>query len=143
MAAVTGLGSLDVITRMDHEQAFVAVFVVPEKRARYAEFLPKPKRRVEITNRFSHFFDFVPHLATPVPRDSGLAELLRKRGAGDIVHIIGGRDGLDGRDMPLEDAIDEAMTDPSGLVISCIPGRLALYLQEFPPGDTFILSHKP
>jgi hypothetical protein len=128
---------------MEHEQAFVSVFVVPEKRARYAAFLSNPKRRFEITNRFSHFFDFVAQRATPVPRDSSLAALLRKRGAGNVAHVIGGRDGLDGRDMPLEQAIDEAMTDPGGVVISCIPGRLALYLQEFPPGDAFILSDSP
>ena len=106
-------------------------------------FLAKPKRRREITNRFNHFFDFVPHLATAVPRNAALVVLLRKSGAGGVAHVIGGRDGLDGRDMPLEDAINEAMTDPSGVVISCIPGQLALYLQEFPPGDTFILSYKP
>ncbi len=127
---------------MDHEQAFVSVFVIPEKRARYAEFLPKPKRRREIPSRFCHFFDFVPQLATPVSRDSVLT-LLRKQGAGDTAHVIGGRASLDGRDMPLEEAINEAMSDPSGVVISCIPGRLALYMQEFPPGDTFILSDKP
>lgn len=40
---------------MDHEQAFVSAFIVPEKRGRYAEFLPKPKRRTEITDRFCHF----------------------------------------------------------------------------------------
>jgi len=129
--------------RMEHEQAFVSVFVVPEKRARYAEFLAKPKRRSEITDRFCHFFDFVPKLATPVPRDSAFSALLCKRGAGDIAHVIGGKHGLDGRDLPLEEAINEAMTDPSGIVISCIPGRLALYMQEFPPGDTFILSYAP
>jgi hypothetical protein len=128
---------------MDHEEAFVSVFVVPEKRTRYLEFLRKPKRRAEILDRLSHFFDFVPQLATPVARDSALAALLRKRGAGETAHVIGGRDGLDGRDMPLEDAIDAAMTDPSGVVVSCIPGRLALCMQEFPPGDTFILSPKP
>ncbi len=128
---------------MDHEQAFVSAFVVPEKRPRYAEFLPKPKRRGEITNRFSHFFDFMPQLANQVPRESDLAAQLRKRGAGDIAHVIGGRDGFDGRDMPLAEAINEAMIDPSGVVVSCIPERLALYMQEFPPGDTFILSCKP
>lgn len=32
--------------------------------------------------------------------------------------------------MPLEDAIDEAMTDPSGVVISSLLGRLALLMQE-------------
>jgi len=130
-------------TRMDHEAAFVSVFVVPEKRTRYSEFLPKPKRRVEILNRLCHFFDFVPELATPVARDSDLASLLRKKGARSTAHVIGGRRGLDGRDLPLEDAISEAMIDPRGLVLSCVPGRLALYMQEFPPGDTFILSYKP
>ena len=130
---------------MDHEQTFVSVFVVPEKRTRYAEFLPRPKRRGEITNRFNHFFDFVPTLAKQIPRGtaSQLAPLLRARGAGDTAHVIGGRDEIDGHDLPLEQAIDEAFADPSGVVVSCVPGRLALYIQEFPPGDTFILSHKP
>lgn len=126
----------------EHEQAFVSVFVVAEKRARYAEFLPKPKRRVEVTKRFSHFFDFVPELAGRVPRDSDLVALLRKRGTGDVVHVIGGKEGLDGKDLTLEDAIDRAMTDPNGVVISCIPGRLALLVQEFPPGDVFVLSRE-
>ena len=130
---------------MEHEQAFVSAFVVPEKRARYAEFLPKPKRRVEITRRFSHFFDFVPALARQVPRGvaSELAPLLRAKGAGDTAHVIGGRDEIDGQDLPLEEAIDGALGDPSGVVVSCIPGRLALYIQEYPPGDTFILCYKP
>jgi hypothetical protein len=134
--------ALSVIPRMDHEEAFVSVFVVPEKRARYSEFLRKPKRRVEITRRFCHFFDFVPQLATQVPRGmaSELAPLLRARGAGDTAHVIGGRDELDGLDLPLEQAIDDALADPGGVVVSCVPGRLALYMQEFPPGDTFILS---
>lgn len=142
-SAVAQLFSLGVIPRMEHEQAFVSVFVVPEKRARYSEFLPKPKRRIEITRRLNHFFDFMPALAKQVPRDSDLSAQLRKQGAGDIVHVIGGRDGLDGVDMPLVEAINEARIDPSGVVISCIPGRLALYMQEFPPGDTYILSYKP
>ena len=123
---------------MDQEEAFVSVFVLPEKRERYLEFLRKPKRRVEITLRFSHFFDFRPELATQIARDSDLVSLLRKKGAGSTTHVIGGR--ADGRNMPLEDAIAEAMTDPSGVVISCVPGQLALFMQEFPPGNTFILS---
>jgi hypothetical protein len=131
----------DDIPRMDHEHAFVAVFVVPEKRARYGEFLPNPNRRGQIVNRFCHFFDFVPALATQVKRDtvSRLAAMLRARGAGDTAHVIGGGT-IDGKDLPLEQAIDDALSDQGGVVISCIPGRLALYMQEFPPGDTFILN---
>jgi hypothetical protein len=133
------------MTQVEHEQAFVSVFVVPEKRARYMEFLGKPKRRSHITNRFCHFFDFVSGLAKRVDRGTGaeLAPVLRFRGAGDTAHVIGGRREIDGRDLPLEEAIDSALADPRGVVVSCIPGRLALYMQEFPPGDTFILSYKP
>jgi|SRR6266487_479586 len=129
---------------MDHEEAFVSAFVVPEKRARYSDFLRKPKRRVEITRRFNHFFDFVPQLAIQVPRGmaSELVPLLRARGAGDSAHVIGGGE-IDGQELPLAEAIDQAMGEPGGVVISCVPGRLALYIQEFPPGDTFLLSYKP
>jgi hypothetical protein len=45
--------------------------------------------------------------------------------------------------MPLEEAIDGALADPSGVVVSCIPGRLALTHSGVSTGDTFILSYKP
>ena len=136
---------VDAMTHMEHEQAFVSVFVVPEKRARHAEFLGKPKRRGQITGRFCHFFVFLPELAKRVERGTGseFAPLLRVRGAGDTAHVIGGRREIDGHDLPLEEAIDSALADPSGVVVSGIPSRLALCMQEFPPGDAFILSCKP
>ena len=125
-----------------HEQAFVSAFVIPEKRARYVEFLAKPKRRGEILDRLNHFFDFIPELATQVPRDSPeqLAALLRKRGAPAKAYFLGGGSTSDGCELPLVEAIDRAYGGGWGTVVSCVPGRLALYVQEFPPGDTFILS---
>ena len=126
---------------MEHEPAFVSVFVVPKKRPCYAEFLSKPKLRGRITTRFSHFFDFMPALAKQVPRGTAeeLAPLLRAKGAGATAHLIGGKE--DGKDLPLLEALDSALADPSGVVVSCLPGRLALYIQEFPPGDTFVLYY--
>jgi hypothetical protein len=132
-------------SQTNHEAAFVSVFVIPEKRARYAEFLPKPERRIEVTRRFNHFFDFVPELSNQIPRRtaSEMASVLQALGAGQTAHVIGGRDEIDGKDLPLEEAIDAALADVGGVVVSCVPGQLALYIQEFPPGDTFILSYKP
>lgn len=127
---------------MNHEEAFVLAFVVAARRARYLEFLRSPKRRLEILRRLNHCFDFEPALATPVSRNFDLALLLRNRGAGNSAHVIGGKDGLDGKDLPLEEAVNSATADPNGIVISCIPGRLALYMQEFPPGDVFVLGLK-
>src|SRR5579862_2842555 len=125
---------------MEHELAFVSTFVVPEKRARYAEFLANPKKRGKVTDRFCHFFDFVPALAHQVPRGMAaeLALLLRAKGAGDTAHIIGGGKRIDGQDFTLIEAIENAVADGWGVVVSCVPGRLALFIQEFPPGDTFI-----
>ena len=129
-------------TASNHEAAFIAAFVIPEKRSRYSDFLPHPKRRHEILNRFNHFFDFVPQCATQIPRTSAseLASMLRTRGAGRVAYVIGG--GRDGSELPLDEAIESSLASGWGGVVSCVPGRLALYLQEFPPGDAFILQYK-
>ena len=125
-----------------HEAAFVAAFVIPDKRARYLEFLANPKRRGEILDRWNHFFDFIPERATQIPRASAseLAQLLRQRGAGRCGYIMGESDS-DGQELPLEDAIESALASGWGSVIFCFPGHLALYLQEGPSGHAFILYH--
>jgi hypothetical protein len=123
-----------------HEAAFIAAFVIPARRSRYSAFLSSRKRRGEILNRFNHFFDFVPERAAQVPRVSAseYARNLRTRGAGHLAYVIGG--GSDGCELPIEAAIETSLASGWGAVISCLPGRLALYLQEFPPGDAFILT---
>ena len=127
----------------DHEEAFVSTFVIPEKRIRYSEFLAKPKRRGEILDRFNHFFDFVPELAVQVPRTSPaqLAALLRRSGAPASAWIIGGG-SYDACEMPLAEAVERAFDSGWGAVVSCVPGRLVLYMQEFPLGDTFLLASR-
>ncbi len=123
-----------------HEKAFVLAFVLPEKRERYDDFMGKPKRRWDILNRFNHFFDFVPAHCQRIKRTdaAGLAKILRSRGASDVGYVMGGDN--DGETLPLQEAINGCLGSPSGAVISCIPGKLALYLQEFPPGDAFLLT---
>ena len=118
-------------------------FIVQDKRSRYLEFLPNPKRRGEILNRWNHFFDFIPERATQIPRTSAseLADVLRRRGAGRVGYLMGDGSG-DGCEVPLEDAIECALASGWGAIVSCIPGKLALYLQEFPPGAAFILNSK-
>jgi len=128
------------VTGPTHETAFIAAFVVPEKRERYEEFLGKPKRRHEILGRFNHFFDFIPARCRQVERDSAeaLASILRSHGAKDIGYVIGGDN--DGETLPLNDAIHNSLGSPCGAVVSYVPGKLALLLQEFPPGDVFLLE---
>jgi hypothetical protein len=123
-----------------HESGLIFIFVVAEKRERYAALMKNPKKRQSILNRFNHFFDFVPELARQLPRNSPLGKMLRSAGSPESVYVIGGSD--DGSDLALNDAIQRCMDSPSGAVISCIPGELALFLQEFPPGDVFLFTTK-
>jgi hypothetical protein len=121
-----------------HESGLISTFVVAEKRERYAALLRNSKKRQSILNRFNHFFDFVPQLAHQLPRNSPLGKMLRSAGSPESVYVIGGSD--DGADLALNDAIQRCMESPSGAVISCVPGELALFLQEFPPGDVFLFT---
>jgi len=124
-----------------HESQFIAAFVDPEKRQRYTESLKNAKKRSKLLDRLNHFFDFVRARAAKIPRNTISADLLRSKGAPDIVHLIGGNS--DGKEMSLEESIESCLESGWGAVISCVPGRLALYLQEFPPGDAFLLSAPP
>src|SRR5688572_22652859 len=96
---------------MDHEVAFVAAFVVPEKRARYRDFLKKLKKRHEILDRFCHKFDIVAKYATQIPRTDtrSLIKMLQGAGAGEMAWVIGGNSELDGRELPLETAINDGL----------------------------------
>lgn len=124
-----------------HEAAFVSSFVLPEKRARYLEFLARPKHRHKFLERLNHLLELIPEHATPIksPVTSELERLLRARGAGAMAHVIADSTELDGLDLPLFEAIDGSLSDQFGSIVSCIPGRLAFYKPEA-PGDASILE---
>ncbi len=121
---------------MDHEVAFVQAFLASPKRARWAQFLASPKRRWEILGRLGRHLPYLPELATEVPETQDfpteLEKLLRARGAGDTCHMIVDGLKLDGREVPLSQALHEICMHPSGAVLSCLPGRLAYYRPAAP-----------
>lgn len=129
-------------TNAAHEAGLVNAFVVPERQERTLQFLANPKKRSEILNRLCHKFDFRDKYATRIERQVAepLADLLRSHGAGDRAYVIGAAGDIDGSELPLLEAIDGALAGPCGALVSCIPGRLALLVQEFPPGEIFLLS---
>ncbi len=123
---------------MRHEAAFIQAFVRRDLRNRYRTLLSNPKKRGKITNRFCHEFDFVRHLAEQIERVPNCSNLLKECGAGPSAVLIGGTNEIDGREFTLEAAVERAMGYGGGVIVSCIPGRLALLIQEFPPGDLFL-----
>lgn len=126
---------------MDHEQAFHS-FVVSEKQDRYAQSLRSPKDRKKLVDRLNHNHDFDPRFLLSIPSDrqteSTILELLRTRGAPETCHVISANPQLDGKQMPLVDALAKTVAMGHGTVVSCIPGKLAYYEGE-DPGERFLL----
>ncbi len=112
------------------ERALVEAFIIPSKRARYATLLAKPTRRAKILDGLNHNRDFDPRYATPVPSTTDIVAALRAYGAPNRCHVLSSLSELDGQEMDLADAIDEAESGLIGTLIGCIPGKLAYYYDE-------------
>jgi hypothetical protein len=127
-----------------HETGFADAFVVPTKRARVRELLTKPKRRREFLDSLNHHAPLDPRCMTRVSPSaqtaSGIEVLLRSRGAGRECHAISSDRTVDGRTLPLTQALALVVGRGQGTVLSCIPGRLAYYEAE-DPGERYVLEH--
>jgi hypothetical protein len=126
----------------EHEIGFVSSFVIRERWDRYLALLGNPKRRGKLLNRLNHAQDIDPSLARPVPLGcvaESLAVLLEKLGAGETCYVIADASDMDGRTLPLREALWRVSVHGFGVVVSCLPGRLCFYKPESPtPG--FILE---
>jgi hypothetical protein len=58
--------------------------------------------------------------------------LLRSLGSPEECHIIADTSDFDGKDVSLEDAVAIADQHDFGVVVSCIPGKLAVFKHESP-----------
>jgi hypothetical protein len=121
---------------MEHEAAFVKGFIASAKQARWAQYLSNAKRRKEILNQLNHNLPYVPELGTEVPDrqdyPAELERLLKAKGAGPTCHVMVDGLKIDGRELPLAEALNHICMHESGAVLSCIPGRLAYYKPESP-----------
>jgi len=131
---------------MEPEAAFVKAFIKREKWARYLQLLADRRRREEILIRLNHKLDYLEALAEEVPEDQDYPEalevLLRGRGAPATCHAMVNGLRIDGREVPLRQALDTVCMHMYGSVLSCIPGQLAYYRPEA-PGRGVILTHTP
>jgi hypothetical protein len=112
-----------------HEDEIVDSFFLPERRERYRLLLRNPRRRKKALDTLNHNPPIDPRFATPV-KSHLVEEALRQQGAPATCYVISAIPELDGREMALKDALQEAEYGYWGTIIGCIPGRLALYLGE-------------
>ena len=114
----------------DHESKTVDAFIVKQKRERYRSFLANPKKRVRLLDRLNHSPDLDPRFAEPLAKDADVPAILREHGSPKQVYIISCAGAIDGRTLPLDEAVRETEAHGWGTIISCVPGRLAFYYGE-------------
>jgi len=127
----------------DHASATLAAFVVPERRDRYLGLLASARGRAKLRDALAHFRDLDARCARPVaPADQAparLAALLRSRGAPATCHVLAEDAALDGRSLPLAEALAAVVGRGMGAFLSCVPGRLGYYEGE-DAGQRYILE---
>ena len=112
------------------EGALIDAFIIPAKRERWRSLLANSKRRAKIVDGLNHLGDLDPRYATELPSSTDVVALLHRRGAPSSCHVLSADRELDGRVMPLEEAIESSELSMQGTLVGCIPGRLAYYYGE-------------
>ena len=119
-----------------HEESTVRAFIVRERRERFLELLPNPKRRRTITDALAHanpaWFDsrFITSIKSSQSSAKGILNTLQAKGAGPKCWLISETSGIDGTEMELREALSQVVGHGMGTIISCIPGQLAFVETE-------------
>lgn len=127
------------------EVALIKSFVVKEKRERLLGFISKPKTRAKFTSELAHFRDLDHRWVVPIESNKqtcdGIEKILRGHGAGNACHIISENKLLDGKQLPLSEALKEIVGCGMGSLLSCVPGVLA-YFEGEGISDRYILLRR-
>ena len=117
-----------------HEYEFARNFILPEKRTRYLSLLESKSGRKKIVNGFNHCCDLDPRFTSRIPGNQSSAEsieaMLRQKGAPDSCYVMSDNPDIDGREMPLTEALSKTVGMDAGTLVSCIPGKLAYFEME-------------
>lgn len=119
---------------MDHEQALIKAFIVPQKRERYLGFVTNPKRRPKFISELAHFKSIDSRYVVGIPPGkqtaSEVMKLLVARGASHMAWVISEDSRLDAREMDLATALEATIGHGMGTFVSCLPGKLAFFEDE-------------
>jgi hypothetical protein len=124
----------------EHIDGFCRAFIRPEKRDRLAMLLAG-KRRADGVHELAHpdLIDMRYAIASKETDPQRLLAHLKKLGAPADCYLISAVDSLDGQTMNLAAALDAVIGIGVGTLVSCVPGKLALYEGEYGASERLIL----
>ena len=113
-----------------HEESLIRSFIEPERRPRWLQSLQSAKKRGRILDRLNHCRDLDVRFTVALPSNVHVQDMLTARNAPKTCYVLSANDDIDGREMELSDAIEQAKLGGWGTLIGCIPNRLAYYYDE-------------
>lgn len=131
-----GFSRVRSMNQSQHEESLVKAFIVTRKRDRMLSLLANPKRRRTVLEALYHLRELDERFVEPIPPNDqtpeGIAKVLRSYGAPDSCWVISTNISLDARGMLLDKALAAIVGYGGGNLISCDPGKLALFEGEGP-----------
>ena len=103
----------------------------------------RAKRRKQARDALNHFADWDARFAQPVDSSADVLMLLREAGAPPTCHVMSDSPELDGREMPLDEAVSECEGYPFASVLCCVPGGLAFFFDEVAAPRNRVLLRRP
>jgi hypothetical protein len=126
-----------------HEEMFARSFITPDKKDRYLSLLGSRKGRKKIVDGLNHHTHLDGRYAHLLPSSqqnlSTIEGLLKQKGAPEICYIMSSDPDIDGKEMPLHEALIIVVASNIGTVVSCIAGRLG-YFEFEDLGERYILE---
>jgi len=114
----------------EHERGFLDFLADPTRRRMETLLSLGAKRRPDVRALLDHAISlddrFTEHLGGNDSFPAPLETRLRKLGAPSTCHVLAADRLIDGREMPLREALD-SIIGRGGAYVSCIPGRLGFY----------------
>jgi hypothetical protein len=127
------------------EELTARAFVSEERVQRILTLLSTQAGRIKLRRLLAHCDCLDDRYVVPIPADrqdaGSIGALLRSLGAGESCHLLAEAAAMDGRTMPLDDALQTLVGRGAAAVVICIPGRLA-YFEGEEPGDRYVLERK-
>lgn len=127
----------------EHERGFLAFLAEPTKRRMGTLLELGEKRRRDIRESLDDSVRLDPrfcqHLTGSDAFSGPVEAMLRKRGAPPSCYVLAAKSDLDGREMPLGEALQAIIGRGDGAFVSCIAGRLGFYEYEGPK-SSYLLS---
>ncbi|HEY2293382.1 MAG TPA: hypothetical protein VGM86_21990 [Thermoanaerobaculia bacterium] len=125
------------------EEATIRAFVVPSKRDRWLALFGSSKRRKQARAALNHFADWDPRYMQELGSSANVLVHLCEAGAPLGCHIVSDNPALDGRDLPLAEAVAAVEAYSFASVLCRLPGQLACFFDEMAAPRTRILLRRP